>query len=150
LHGKNYETKALKAFEMKYDITTKKCGLFVCLEKPYLGASPDAVIDDESIVEVKCPFSGRNEMIKPGPHFKFLKYDSNGKVSLKPSCNYFDQIQGQLYISNRTVCYFVVYTFCDLFVERIFLDSEYCHSCLMPKLELFYKKYYRPYIASKF
>ena len=57
---------------------------FVCHEKPFLGASPDAVLDDgESIVEIKCPYNGRNEDVKPGKNFPFLKYDENDNIILK-------------------------------------------------------------------
>lgn len=148
LHGKNYEKKALTVFESTYNLKTIECGLFVCVEHPYLGATPDAIVDDDALVEIKCPFKGRNEHIKPGPHFDFLQYDDNGNTVLKLSSKYYDQVQGQMYVSNRKFCYFVVYTFCDLFVQKIFIDVKYCE-CLIAKLEIFYKKYYRPFIASK-
>ncbi|XP_048779437.2 uncharacterized protein LOC125682910 [Ostrea edulis] len=149
LHGKNYEKKALKLFDDKFCIKTKECGLFVCLDYPYLGASPDAVVDDSAIVEVKCSYSGKNEMVKPGAHFKYLMFDDNENVVLKKSHNYYDQIQGQLYISKRKFCYFVVFTLRDLFVQKIPLDTYYCEHSLLPKLKVFFEKYYRPFIASK-
>ena len=81
VHGKNYEAKALKAFNVKYGKNAKKCGFFVCKEKPFLGASPDAMLDDgTSLVEIKCPYNGRNDEIKPGPNFKFLYYDQNDNI----------------------------------------------------------------------
>ncbi|XP_062603648.1 uncharacterized protein LOC134265461 [Saccostrea cucullata] len=149
LHGKNYEKKALKLFENKLGIKTRECGLFVCLDYPYLGASPDAVVDDSAIVEVKCSYSGKNDMVKPGGHFKYLTTDDNGNIALKKSHSYYDQIQGQLYISKREVCYFVVFTLKDLFVQKIHLDKHYCENSLLPKLKVFFEKYYRPFIASK-
>lgn len=126
LHGENYESKAIKAFEVKTGLKTKKCGLFVCQEIPCLGASPDAVIDDNEIVEVKCPYSGRDQDIKPGACFKFLKYGDDNKMVLKENHNYYFQIQGQLFISKRKYCHFVVYTFRDLFVKKIEIDKDYC------------------------
>jgi hypothetical protein len=64
---------------------------------PYLGATSDALVDD-SLVEIKCPYKGRNENIKPGPHFDFLQYEVNGNTVLKSSSKYNDQAQGQLCI----------------------------------------------------
>ena len=148
LHGKNYEKKALRLFEEKFSIKTKECGLFVSLDYPYLGASQDAIVDDYAVVEIKCSYSGQNEMVKPGAHFGYLMYDDNGNIVLKKSCNYFDQIQGQLYISNRKYCYFVVFTLKHLFVQKIFIDKYYCENSLLPKLKVFFEKYYRPFIAS--
>ena len=36
-----------------------KCGLFVYPTIPFLGATPDAAINAECIVEVKCPYGGK-------------------------------------------------------------------------------------------
>lgn len=69
-HGKMYEQKAIKQFEEKFRIKTQKCGLFVPFDRPYLGASPDAIFGDEGIVEVKCPYAGKNMPILPGPIFR--------------------------------------------------------------------------------
>jgi hypothetical protein len=40
------------------------CGLFVDIQKTFLGASPDELVDLDSIVEIKCPFAARNTVIK--------------------------------------------------------------------------------------
>jgi Zn finger protein HypA/HybF involved in hydrogenase expression len=72
LHGRQYESKALNVFEKKFNLKCKKCGLFVRPDLPYLGASPDGVIDNETLVEVKCPYAGREALIAPGKLFPFL------------------------------------------------------------------------------
>lgn len=46
LHGKNFERKALKCFELKYKQNVNGCGFFIDRLKPFLGASPDGVIND--------------------------------------------------------------------------------------------------------
>jgi hypothetical protein len=74
-------------------------GFFIKPDYPFLGASPDGVIDDEYLIEVKCPFSGRNENVLPGKPFPFLHRNSHGEVSLKQTSNYYSQIQGQLFIA---------------------------------------------------
>jgi ribose 5-phosphate isomerase len=48
------------------------CGLFVDIEKTFLGASPDGLVDLDSIVEIKCPFAARNTDIKTAIEFFFL------------------------------------------------------------------------------
>ncbi|XP_048254636.1 uncharacterized protein LOC124112985 [Haliotis rufescens] len=51
IHGKQYEKGALSKFESMYNIKTKKAGLFFSCSEPYLGATPDAIIDADILVE---------------------------------------------------------------------------------------------------
>ena len=129
-------------------MTCKPAGLFVNTYVPYLGASPDRIIDKDCLFEVKCPYSGRDETIVPGKLFPFLTTDGNGNTALKPHSNYCAQIQGQLLISKRKLCYFIVYTFEDMFVQKVPIDENYCTNSLLPKLSLFYERFFRPYLAS--
>lgn len=115
---------------------------------PYLGASPDGLVSNDSVIEVKCPYTGRYEQIVPGKHFSFLEFNGKGEIVLKHNSKYYFQIQGQLYISTRKYCYFVVFTFKDLFVQKIELDQQYCEGSLLPKLELFYVQQFRPFLSS--
>lgn len=132
-HGKVYESKAISSFETYTGLKVKRCGLFVCVQKPYLGVSPDGLVSDDSVIEVKCPYTGRHEQITPGKHFSFLEFSADGEIVLKHNSKYYFQIQGQLYISKRKYCYFVVFTFKDLFVQKFELDQQYCEGSLLPK-----------------
>ena len=68
-----------------------------------------------------------NLPISPGSKFKFLEFDNSVNICLKKSakCEHpinNNQIQGQLFLSNRKFCYFVVFTFKDVFVQKIDID----------------------------
>lgn len=52
--GLENEKRAIQIFEGLSGKVVKSCGLFVNTELPFLGASPDGLIDDNTIVEVKC------------------------------------------------------------------------------------------------
>ena len=123
--------------------------MFINPDFPFLGSSPDGVVDDDSIVEIKCPYNGRNNVISPGKSFPFLEKDENEKFRLKRNHNYYYQILGQLAISKRIRCFFVVYTFVDCFVEEIVFDHDFFHEAMLPQLSRFYELNYRPFIASK-
>lgn len=64
-------------FEEVTHFKVKKCGLFVFVKYPFLGATPDGLVGNEAIVEVKYPYGGRDVDIKPGKRFTFL-VESNG------------------------------------------------------------------------
>ena len=81
--------------------------LFIHPDYPYLAATPDGLLGEDVVVEVKCPFTGRNEIIEPEPMFSFLETKASG-TALKRSHSYFDQVQGQMFIAKRLPCDFVV------------------------------------------
>lgn len=121
------------------------CGLVIKPAYPFLAASPDGLVGQKSVVEVKCPYTGRYDKIKAGENFIFLTDD----YQLKKTHKYYDQIQGQLYLTNRTHCYFVIHTFVDFKVIDVSIDLEYCESLMIPKLTEFYYKYFLPYLTNR-
>lgn len=121
----------------------QKAGLLISQEHPYLAATPDGFVDKDYTLEVKCPYAGRYEKIEANDQFAFL----DSELQLKRTHKYYDQVQGQMFISERNSCYFVVYTFVDFKVLTIKLDRDYCRESLIPKLSLFYDKHFLPYIA---
>ena len=52
----------------------KLAGLFVDLNLPYLAASPDGLIGDDSIIEIKCPISIKDLTLKDVYNEKKLKF----------------------------------------------------------------------------
>ena len=60
---------------------------------PFLGASPDGCVrGEEAVMEVKCPFSGRRDKIKPGKNFSFLEMMEGDTIQLKRSHKYYYQV----------------------------------------------------------
>ena len=76
------------------------CGLFLHPDYTYMVASPDGLVGEDDVVEVICPFTGRNEMIEPGAVFPFLEYQTS-YTALKRSKCYFAQVQGQIFVTNK-------------------------------------------------
>jgi len=150
-HGRTYEAAAIKAYEKQEHAVVKKCGLFVNPLYCFLGASPDGLIGDEGLIEVKCPFAARNNpiSIEDIDRFSFLEAKPDRRIGLKRSHNYYQQIQGQLGITKRKYCHFIVFTFKDLYVERIEYDEDHFEREMIPKLKSFYDKTYLPYLCSK-
>lgn len=46
---------ALQQLSSQENIKISECGLFIDEDYPFVGATPDGVINDDTIVEVKCP-----------------------------------------------------------------------------------------------
>lgn len=167
-YGTNFTTEATRwglekegiALTQYMDLSRKahtepvlsKCGLQVSSEKPYLAASPDAIIEclccGKGVVEVKCPFKFKDVFpceIKDSAFF--LKEHDNDECdgSLRFNHKYFSQVQAQMGICSVQYCDFVCFTNKGLHVERILFDSRYYNSlvekayvkftdCILPEL----------------
>lgn len=53
------EEEAIKEFTFKAGLTVKEIGIWFH-SSGILGASPDGIIDEETVLEVDCPYTERN------------------------------------------------------------------------------------------
>lgn len=124
----------------KESLIVHRCGLFIDKIIPYLGSSPDGLIGDDGIVEVKCPYSAAEmtpeEAITAGK-IKVLKQTKDG-IIINKSHNYFYQIQGQLHITGRQYCVLVLWTKKGMLTWRIERDDEFWTKNMEHQLKNFY------------
>lgn len=131
LEGRTFIRYANREFSIPSDYTGKVYeirhqGLVVCKEMPWIAASSDGDIylfgKMIGQIEIKCP--GRNQFYPLTPAY------------------YFDQIQGNMYLSQAAFCLVVVYTENPgaINVEQIEYDREYCEQFLIPSLNAFWFK----------
>lgn len=146
-HGRAYESVAATKYDERQRQSTRQCGLFVCQQYPYLAASPDRVVDDKVIVEIKCPYSAKDEIITA----KTVPYlcHHEGKLTLSKSHDYYYQVQGQLLCTGAECVDFAVFTFKELYICRIFRDEAFIAD-MLTKLNDFFVSYYRPALLEKF
>lgn len=147
-HGLKYEKRALeKLSEIKVK-NCRECGLYISTQFPFLGASPDGIIDQENAcVEVKCPYAARNEKICPKT-VVFLE-ENNGDLQLKRNHDYYYQVQGQMLCSGAVTCYFCVYTFVDMKIIKVERDLPFIEN-MLEKLATFYNSVYKAKLIEKF
>ena len=76
-----------------------------------LGASPDGLIAEDYVLEMKCQFSQREEPLKDSLRKKAFCLERSGSTYfLKKNHAYWHQVQGQMYVTKRNNCYFLVWT----------------------------------------
>ena len=146
IHGLMQEENAIKKFSELKGVQVKPCGLFIDETYSYLAASPDGRVGNDALVEVKCPYTQRDSPIKDSHLFPFLE-KKNGELKLKCNHDFYYQIQGQLHICRKKVCYFIVYTFVDIHVEKIHADEEFFANQMLPQLSKFWETHYLPCIV---
>ncbi|XP_014665253.1 PREDICTED: uncharacterized protein LOC106807441 [Priapulus caudatus] len=144
-HGQRCEKIALAKYEETNNVNTRSSGLVVSLTHPYLAASPDAVVDDNLLVEIKCPYVARERSITP-VNVPYLVQDSySDELKLLKQHNY--QVQGQLFCTGATMCDFTVFTFKDMKVIRIMRDDEFIKD-MLKCLENFFQSHFRTAVYS--
>ena len=163
--GKQHEATALKTYvehqqRSGHDgLIAVSAGFVVCEEHPFLGASPDAYVNDAcsvdqfGLAEIKCPYKYRDlppeDAASNSDFCSAVSVQAGRKVlQLKQNHQYYSQIQGQLAITERMWCDFVIFTNRGISVERIKFDSDFWQNKLLPKLIAFYDHCLCPAIVS--
>uniref|UniRef100_A0A1Y1LUC9 YqaJ viral recombinase domain-containing protein n=1 Tax=Photinus pyralis TaxID=7054 RepID=A0A1Y1LUC9_PHOPY len=138
--GLENEETAIKLFQNAHNVSVTQSGLVIDDELPYLACSPDGLVGNNCIIEIKC--SPKSGPLSPLEGAKQKKIDfcviENGKLTLKRSHNYYYQIQGALHICKKQLCYFIIYTLGGLHVETIERDDDFWETKMKEKLADFY------------
>lgn len=149
--GRAHEADYVNFISDHEDVTVRKCGLLINPRYPYLGASPDGMVScsccGDGLIEIKCPFKYKDvfptEDKAVDDKNYCLKRNTNGEVRLSTTHSYFDQIQGQMVVSEFEYCDFICWTNEGIFIERVYLDEEYEQKNL-PKFKQFFIQFMLP------
>ena len=143
--GVTNEPEALKAFSLKTGLQVTETGVWLD-ESGILGASPDGLVEDDSVLEAKCPYTQRNltiaEAVKDS---SFCLEEKDGMIQLKKDHVYWHQTQGHMFFTKRRKCYFVVWTLKDFVVLEIYRDN--CWTEKVQQLRDFYLNHLFPKIV---
>lgn len=112
--GRDNESKARAVYEFLYAgaLTVETTGFWPV--EMILGASPDGLVGDEGLVQIKCPFGLRDDAT---PVFKSI-HDPDMK-------HYWHQIQLEMLAANREWCDFFQWTPHDNCCERVERDQAW-------------------------
>jgi hypothetical protein len=113
--GTTNESKAIQLYEATESIVVLKAELFVSLENGILAASPDGLVGNDGLLEVKCPYVERYTLpseVVERRSFGLCRTEKDGVTTytLRPSSKYYLQVIMQLHITGRCWCDFVVWT----------------------------------------
>ncbi|KAL4104742.1 hypothetical protein QTP88_020024 [Uroleucon formosanum] len=139
-YGKAMENKAIIVFQNGFNCAVEPCGLIVDDDLHYLAATPDGLVGTDYVVEIKCPLKAKDSssFIEAVMNKKitFCRIQNENEMELKKKHNYYYQIQGQMHVSKRKFCYFVVYTANWYKVQIIEYDESFWSNKMVSKLEV--------------
>lgn len=124
-HGTFHEDGAQAEYEMETGNKVQECGFFPFGD--WLGASPDGLVGDEGLIEIKCPFGKRKD---EKPQFK----------SAEDQPHYYAQMQIEMYCSGRNWCHFYQWAPNGSDIEELYIDAHWINENL-PKLKKFHALY---------
>jgi len=140
-YGRDREEVARKELATKLNKKIKPCGLFIDSKNPFLSASPDGLIDEDGLVEIKCPLSAENltadEAVQKLPLLKGI-FDRKNNDKINRNHRFFYQVQGQLNITQRNYCIFALWTPKSLKVVVVNRDNDFWENQMLPLLKRFY------------
>lgn len=115
--GVEQEQYAAMAYELKNNILLDKTGFWLHPSIKWLGVSPDRLVGNDGLVEIKCP--------NTTTHIDYILDD------VVPA-RYYKQIQCQLWVTNSQWCDFVSYDprlpeENQLFIKRAYPDEVFIH-----------------------
>lgn len=145
-HGIENEKQALQQLELQENIHIQPCGLFIDKEYAFIGATPDGLVGEDSIVEIKCPITafktGIDRAIQENK-IQLYKYNKKSNTrSINKNSNWYYQVQGQLHVTEKNMCIFGIWSGekQPLLVEIIFKDDEFWNTKMKEKILNFYLK----------
>ena len=143
-----YITEKSKSHD--HTVTVERCGFFVNLTHPFLGASPDGLVTDNGesgLLELKFIQTFQSETVEQALIRKRICFVQN-EVHLNTKHKYFYQVQHQMYVTGKTWCDFVVKGSSGgpLFIERVYFNQSFWDTVL-GKLDTFFHLHMLPEIA---
>jgi putative phage-type endonuclease len=114
--GQDLEPVARRAYELRFNKVCPPCDFVVHPQHIWLGATPDGLVGDSGLLEIKCPMHRAHTELPP---------------------HYMAQVQGQLEIMDRAWCDFVSWQPGRMVVIHVSRSREYW-AWLYPLLERFY------------
>ena len=134
-YGRDNEKNAIADFLTNYRTKHKNAkvveqGLKIDCSSHWLAASVDGIIEcsccnEKLVIEVKCPYSLRNDSLKNNGH-KLRYLDHN--LDLKKTNPYYTQVQMYLGIYHLKNAKFVVWTPKDILILDISFDENFYNS----------------------
>lgn len=149
-HGCSNESIARQRFEEITDLFITLAGSVICETDPWLSATPDGIIDEETIIEIKCPLlQDSDELFKSKKYDVRLDEDGEEYLHRTGRNGYFTQVQLTMHCTKRQKCIFIVYasTTQTLKCITVSYDIHFC-TYLLSRLRKFYFDLFLPYITN--
>lgn len=118
-------------------------GVHISFDHQFLAATPDGVVSCDccgtGVLEVKCPYSLRDCTVIELTccNSSSITLPDGDALQLKRKHAHFWQVQMQMFVCQVKYADYVVWTTKEIFIERIFLDDDFCARMLLKSTHFF-------------
>ncbi|XP_053390110.1 uncharacterized protein LOC128553029 isoform X2 [Mercenaria mercenaria] len=147
-HGQKFEPIARKWFEHSSRQTVRESGIVVREGEEYLAASPDGVIDQNTIIEIKCPTKSLEGLVSSGKYDVCYDKDHIPFLNPKGKNGYYTQVQMAMYCTKTSLCKFILWTAEKQMVLDVLFDSDFVDK-ILPRVRAFYFKHLLPRLTDE-
>lgn len=113
-YGTEHESEARMEYVMQTGYAVEETGFHLHHMIPWMGASPDGLVGEDGLVELKCPYKLRNADDVP-----------DDLVDLGEGDMYWHQIQCQMHVMDRRWCDFAVWCPGGMKIRRYVIDRSW-------------------------
>ena len=147
LRGIEHEDAVRKWYEKTNKVTVEEVGFAYMHDRPYIGVSPDGLVEKDGLIEIKCP-KRLYWLLKKRSWRSYDIWTSQGDYS-RPNhifASHYTQMQMQMAIMERKWCDYVVYSLAEdlVYEERVEFNEVYWNA-LLKDLDKFVDKYLTSY-----
>lgn len=151
MYGRTHEALARQKYEEITGTLVAGTGLTLLRDCHYIGATADGIVGN-TVIEIKCPFTGQEKTIKQlvqGSYSKHLEETSDNVFKLNTSSSYYFQVQGEMAIKQCKLCHFIVWTPYDIAIIPVEYNESFWVHQLLPKLKSFFCMHVQPELLSQ-
>jgi predicted phage-related endonuclease len=139
-YGVNMEEFVFQEVKKWFKVPVRKCGFMLHPDYDFIGASPDGLVGEHSVLEIKCLHTLRGQDTRP----EWL-WVEDGLFRLKETHPYYYQIQGELMCSEKENCVLVVYhqmaRQCRIYTVFVARNQTFINK-MIQDLTAFWERYY--------
>lgn len=138
--GQDHENMAKEEYMKITGNDINSSGIWIHHIYNFLASSPDGInFDLDLVIEIKCPYSIRNENPTNAPYLEL----KNSIFSLKRSHSYYAQCQLHMLVTCTDHCDFIIYTNKGIFIESIPKNKTF-QMDMVNKASTYFKQVFAP------
>ena len=143
-------------FRLNRNVQVRETGIVIQPSLPWLGASPDGIVIDNShspeigLIDIKCPYTKRNsspfDMIRDHTFYIGIE-DEQVFLKKEHSAGYYTQIQLAMGLAGLRWCHFIVYVYRGMIIVKVEFDEQHFMK-VVKSVETFYRDHFLKHIVN--